>query len=119
MCFLEFYMFKSFYLNKKFAIYAYGVLAVLILFIYTQIALTVALNEWYRDFYDILQAYNETKQRNDLYGLCFLKYDLKGNDIGNLFQKDETTMFDLYFKERGNWRKSNCIFCQYSKTISL
>lgn len=70
-------------------------------------------------FYDILQAYNETKQRNDLYGLCFLKYDLKGNDIGNLFQKDETTMFDLYFKERGNWRKSNCIFCQYSKTISL
>ncbi|WP_297195111.1 putative transporter [uncultured Campylobacter sp.] len=49
-------MFKSFYLNKKFAIYAYGVLAVLILFIYTQIALTVALNEWYRDFYDILQA---------------------------------------------------------------
>ena len=34
-------------------------------------------------FYDILQAYYETKERNDLYGLCFLKYDLKGNNIGN------------------------------------
>ena len=54
-------------------------------------------------FYDILQAYYETKEREDLYGLCFLKYDLKGNNIGNLFQKAETTMFDLYFKERRNW----------------
>ena len=70
-------------------------------------------------FYDILQAYHETKQRNDLYGLCFLKYDLKGNNIGNQFQKKETTMFDLYFKERRKWRKSNCIFCRYSKTISV
>lgn len=70
-------------------------------------------------FYDILQAYNETKQRNDLYGLCFLKYDLKGNNIGNQFQREETTMFDLYFKERRNWRKSNCIFCGYSKTIPI
>lgn len=61
-------------------------------------------------FNDILQAYYETKERKDLYGLCFLKYDLKGNNIGNLFQKEETTMFDLYFKERRNWRKSNCIF---------
>lgn len=54
-------------------------------------------------FYDILQAYRETKERKDLYGLCFLKYDLKGNNIGNTFQKEETTMFDLYFKERRNW----------------
>ena len=70
-------------------------------------------------FYDILQAYDETKEKNNLYGLCFLKYDLKGNNIGNQFQKEETTMFDLYFKERRNWRKSNCIFCKYSKTISV
>ncbi len=70
-------------------------------------------------FCDILQAYHETKERKDLYGLCFLKYDLKGNNIGNAFQKEETTMFDLYFKERRNRRKSNCIFCRYSKTISV
>ena len=54
-------------------------------------------------FYYILQAYNETRERQDLYGLCFLKYDLKGNNIGKLFSKEETTMFDLYFKERRNW----------------
>ena len=33
-------------------------------------------------FYDILQAYRETKERKDLYGICFLKYDLNGNNIG-------------------------------------
>lgn len=54
-------------------------------------------------FYDILKVYNETKERKDLYGLCFLKYDLNGNNIGNTFQKEETTMFDLYFKERREW----------------
>ena len=70
-------------------------------------------------FYDTLQAYYETKERKDLYGLCFLKYDLKRNNIGNRFQKDETTMFDLYFKERRNGRKSNCLFYKYSKTISI
>ena len=68
-------------------------------------------------FYDILQVYNETKEKKDLYGLCFLKYDSNGNNIGKLFQKKETTMFDLYFKERRKWRKSNCIFCRYTKTI--
>ena len=70
-------------------------------------------------FYDILQTYYETKERKDVYGLCFLKYDLKGNNIGNLFQKEETTMFDLYFKERRNGRKSNCVFCRGPKTISV
>ena len=70
-------------------------------------------------FYDILQAYRETKERKDLYGICFLKYDLNGNNIGKLFKKEETTMFDLYFKERRNWRKSHCIFCQYQETILL
>ena len=54
-------------------------------------------------FEDILKAYEDTKNRKDIYGLCFLKYDLNGNNIGKLFQKEETTMFDLYFKERRNW----------------
>ena len=66
-------------------------------------------------FYDILQAYHETKQRNDLYGLCFLKYDLKGNNIGNPFQKEETTMFDLYFKEQENGEKAIVFFANIRK----
>ena len=57
-------------------------------------------------FYDILQAYNEAKKRDDLYGLCFLKYDIEGNNIGNTFQKEETTMFDLYFKQGEDGEKA-------------
>lgn len=66
-------------------------------------------------FCDILQAYHETKERNNLYGLCFLKYDLKGNNIGNLFQKQETTMFDLYFKEQENGEKAIVFFANIRK----
>ena len=66
-------------------------------------------------FYDILQAYYETKERNDLYGLCFLKYDLKGNNIGNRFQREETTMFDLYFKEQENGEKAIVFFANIRK----
>lgn len=66
-------------------------------------------------FYDILQAYHETKERNDLYGLCFLKYDLKGNNIGNRFQKEETTMFDLYFKQQENGEKAIAFFTNIRK----
>ena len=66
-------------------------------------------------FLDILQAYGETKERKDLYGLCFLKYDLKGNNIGNRFQKEETTMFDLYFKEQETGEKAIVFFTDIRK----
>ena len=38
---------------------------------------------------------------NKLYALCFLKKDTQGNTSGNKFKADyqESTMFDLYFKE--------------------
>lgn len=66
-------------------------------------------------FYDILQAYNEAKKRDDLYGLCFLKYDIEGNNIGNTFQKEETTMFDLYFKEQETGEKAIVFFANIRK----
>lgn len=50
-------------------------------------------------FQMIGQAWEENKDRKDIYGLCFLKYDAKGNNMGKEFKKRETTMFDLYFKE--------------------
>lgn len=50
-------------------------------------------------FQTIGQAWEENKERKDIYGLCFLKQDTKGNNMGNEFKKQETTMFDLYFKE--------------------
>ncbi len=66
-------------------------------------------------FYNILQAYYETKERKDLYGLCFLKYDLKEKNIGNLFKKEETTMFDLYFKEQEDGEKALVFFTDIRK----
>lgn len=66
-------------------------------------------------FQDIGQAYHETKERKGLYGLCFFKYDVKGNNIGNAFQKEETTMFDLYFKEGETGEKAIVFFADIRK----
>ena len=50
----------------------------------------------------IKEAYEKHEQEiksNKYYGLCFLKNDQNGNNMGNDFKNKETTMFDLYFKE--------------------
>ncbi len=54
----------------------------------------------------IEQAWEENKTRKDIYAFCFLKYDTQGNNMGKEFQKKETTMFDLYFKEGENGEKA-------------
>lgn len=48
-------MFSSFFYSKKWALWAYLGLFLLLLFLYAQTSLNVAINEWYRDFYNILQ----------------------------------------------------------------
>lgn len=48
-------MIKSYFQNRKWALWAYGVGAGIFLSIYLQVQLTVILNEWYRQFYDLLQ----------------------------------------------------------------
>lgn len=58
------------------------------------------------------QNKNEDKQ---LYGLCFLKYDTNGNNIGKDFQKEKTTMFDLYFKEGENGEKALVFYSDIRK----
>lgn len=45
----------------------------------------------------IKNTYNEIN--DNIYALCFLKYDQNQCNIGNLFKEKETTMFDLYFKQ--------------------
>lgn len=45
------------------------------------------------------KAIEENKEEKDIYGLCFLKFDQNGNNMGNNFKNKKTTMFDLYFKE--------------------
>ncbi len=46
------------------------------------------------------------KMDENTYALCFLKYDQNNNNIGQLFKNEETTMFDLYFKEGEDGEKA-------------
>ena len=48
-------MLKSFFLNKKWALWSWGGLIVLISSLYFQVLMTVAINTWYGKFYDLLQ----------------------------------------------------------------
>ena len=48
-------MLKSFFGNKKWFLWAYSGLFLLLFFLYIQTSLNVAINEWYKDFYDVLQ----------------------------------------------------------------
>ena len=54
-------MFRSFYKDRKWFLWAYGGGMVLILALYVQVELTVKINEWYGGFYNILQKATEHK----------------------------------------------------------
>ena len=43
-------MIQAFYQNKKWALWAYGGLAILLISLYAQVQLTVAINKWYGAF---------------------------------------------------------------------
>ena len=48
-------MFKSFYLSKDWRIWSWGGLLTLIISLFFQVRMTVAINTWYGKFYDLLQ----------------------------------------------------------------
>lgn len=48
-------MLSSFFASKKWAFWAYGGLALITLSLVYQTHLNVAINDWYKDFYDLLQ----------------------------------------------------------------
>lgn len=48
-------MFRSFFMSKKWALWAYFGLFLLLFFLYLQTSLNVAINSWYNDFYNALQ----------------------------------------------------------------
>ncbi|RAZ49949.1 putative transporter [Campylobacter hyointestinalis] len=52
-------MFSSFFKSKKWAFWAYGGLGLIIVSLVFQTHLNVAINNWYKDFYDILQNVKE------------------------------------------------------------
>ncbi len=52
-------MFKSFYKSKRWLVWAYGGALLLLISLFIQVQLTVAINSWYGGFYDILQKATE------------------------------------------------------------
>lgn len=48
-------MFSSFFVDKKYATWAYGGAVILLAALFIQVELTVKINEWYGAFYDLLQ----------------------------------------------------------------
>ncbi len=54
-------MIRAFFRNRRWFWWAYGGLAILIISLYAQVQLTVAINKWYGAFYDILQKATEHK----------------------------------------------------------
>ena len=63
----------------------------------------------------IKNAYNKYIQEKNVYALCFLKYDQKGKNMGNIFRNEKTTMFDLYFKEGETGEKALVFFTNVRK----
>ena len=48
-------MIKAFYQSRQWALWAYGGGALLMSSLWLQVQMTVAINEWYGRFYDLLQ----------------------------------------------------------------
>ena len=66
-------------------------------------------------FDKIKDLYEKNKERKDIYAFAFLKIDQNGNNMGNTFKKEETTMFDLYFKEGGTGEKALAFITEVRK----
>lgn len=58
----------------------------------------------------IKEEYKNHKEEKNIYGLCFLKYDQNGQNMGGILKKEKTTMFDLYFKEGEKGEKAIVFF---------
>lgn len=63
----------------------------------------------------IKEEYNGRRDEEGIYGLSFLKFDQNGNNMGNQFKNEKTTMFDLYFKEGETGEKAIVFFSNIRK----
>jgi peptide/bleomycin uptake transporter len=64
-------MLKSFFLNKKWAVWAWGGFTFIIGSLLAQTWIDVKINEWYKDFYDLLQKASE-RDVSEFYDGIFL-----------------------------------------------
>lgn len=63
----------------------------------------------------IKSTYEKNINTNDCYGMCFLKYNQNKENMGKRFQKEKTTMFDLYFKQGEDGEKALVFFSEIRK----
>lgn len=66
-------------------------------------------------FFRIKNAYEDSKYEEDIYAMCFLKYNQNGQNIGKEFSKEKTTMFELYFKQLEDGEKALVFFTNIRK----
>lgn len=66
-------------------------------------------------FQIIKQAHEKNINIKNIYGLCFLKQDTKGKNIGNILKKETNTMFDLYYKEKEDGEKAIVFYSEIRK----
>ena len=63
-------MIKSFFMSKKWAPWAYGIGSIMLLLVLAQVYITVLFNEWYKEFYDLLQ-FAQDRDVNEFYASLF------------------------------------------------
>ena len=63
----------------------------------------------------IKEEYNGRRDEEGIYGLSFLKFNQNGNNMGDQFKNEKTTMFDLYFKEGETGEKAIVFFSNIRK----
>lgn len=63
----------------------------------------------------IKSTYEENLNTNNCYAMCFLKYNQYKENMGKQFQKERTTMFDLYFKQGEDGEKALVFFSEIRK----
>lgn len=70
-----------------------------------------------KDAFEIIkEAYEKNLNENkELYGLCFLKIDQNGKNMGQALKNEKTTMFDLYFKEEEDGEKALVFYTDIRK----
>jgi peptide/bleomycin uptake transporter len=60
-------MIKAFFCSKKWCVWAYGSGALLLGFLYAQVHMSVLLNSWRRDFFDLFETI-ETRTLDEFWG---------------------------------------------------
>ena len=71
---LKMILFKSFYLSREWRLWAWGGLLLLVIFLAISVRISVFLNEWYRDFYDIIQKPEDHSMTDFWYQIRIFAY---------------------------------------------